>query len=128
MIFYPWCRPLDPLTHFFLYMFYYNSIDLNQIYQIIYKSEWVYMFLINKNFLQLLYTLQYMIFYPWCRPLDPLTHFFLYMFYYNSIDLNQIYQIVYNLEWVYMFLMNKNFLQLLYTLSIYDLLPFGVDH
>ena len=114
--FYPWCRPLDQLTHFFLYMFYYNSIDLNQIYQIVYNLEWVYMFLMNKSFLQLLYTLQYMIFYQWCRALDPFIHFFLYMFYYNSIDLNQIYQIVYNLEWVYMFLMNKSFLQLLYTL------------
>ena len=117
MIFYPWCRPLDPLIHFFLYMLYYNSIDLNQIYQIVYNLEWVYMFLMNKSFLQLLYTLPYMIFYPWCRPLDPLIHFFLYMLYYNSIDLNQIFQMVYNLEWVYMFLMNKSFLQLLYTLQ-----------
>ena len=116
MIFHPWCPPLDQLTHFFLYIFYYNSIDRNQIYQIVYNLVWVYMFVINKIFLQLLYTIQYMIFYPWCRPLDPLIHFFLYMFYYNSIDLNQIYQIVYNLEWVYMFLLKKSFLQLLYTL------------
>ena len=112
----PMMSPLDPLTHFFFSIFYYNSIDLNQIYQTVYNLEWAYMFVINKICLQLLYTIQYMIFYRWCRPLDPLIQFFLYMFYYNSIDLNQIYQIVYNLEWVYMFLMNKRFLQLLYTL------------
>ena len=69
-------------------MFYYHLIDLNQMYQIVYKSEWVYMFLINKSFLQLLYTLEYMIFDPWYRPVDPLTHFFVYMFYYHLIDLN----------------------------------------
>ena len=116
MMFYPRCRPLDSLTHFFLYMFYYNSIDLNQIYQIVYNLERVYMFVMNKSFRQLLYTLPYMIFYPWCRPLDPLIHIFLDMLDCNSIDLNQIYQIVYNLEWVCIFLMNKSFLQLLYTL------------
>ena len=58
MIFNPLCRPLDPLTHFFLYMFYYHLIDLNPIYQIIYNSESINMFLIIKSAILSLYSIK----------------------------------------------------------------------
>ena len=117
MTIYRFYRPLDSLTHFFSHIFYHHLIDLNEIYRLVYNPEWVYMFLMNKSFLQSLYTLQYMIFYPLCRPLDPLPHFFSYIFYHHLIDLNEIYRLGYKSEWVYMFLITKSAKLSLYNIE-----------
>ena len=52
-------RKLTPLSYFFLHMFYYHLRDHNPIYQIIYNSESVYMFLIIKSAILSLYSIEY---------------------------------------------------------------------
>ena len=51
------------------------------------------------------------------RKLVSLSHFFLYMFYYHLTDLNRIYRIVYNSEWIYMFLIIKSAILSLYSIK-----------
>ena len=51
------------------------------------------------------------------RPADPLTHVFLQIFNHYSIDLNEIYRTVYNLDWIHMALIVKSSLPSMYNIE-----------